>query len=80
MPKVPQVAKCSDVFPEIEGESLSDRRIRKWKWQRQAGKRNYSKPLKTERITITQVSAAISRLINQVETLTQRIARLERRS
>ena len=82
MPKVSQVAKCSDVFLEIEGESLSDRRIRKWKWQRQAGKRNYSKPLKTERVTITQrqMSLHIRNLISQVETLTQRIARLERRS
>ena len=79
MPKVSQVAKCSDVFLEIDGESLSARRVRKWKWQRQAGKRKYSKPLKTERITITQVSSAISRLINQVETLSQRIAKLERR-
>lgn len=80
MPKVSEVAKCSDVFLEIDGESLSDRRVRKWKWQRQAGKRKYSKPLKTERETITQVSAAIRRLISQVETLSQRIARLERRS
>jgi len=72
---------CSDIFLEIEGESVSERRVRYWKWQRQAGKRNYGAALKSERVTLTQrqMSAAIRRLISQVETLNQRIDQLEGR-
>jgi hypothetical protein len=72
---------CSDIFLEIEGESVSERRVRYWKWQRQAGKRNYGAALKSERVTLTQrqMSAAIRRLISQVETLGQRVAQLEGR-
>jgi hypothetical protein len=79
MPKVSQVAKCSDIFPEIEGESISDRRVRYWRCLRQAGRMKYSKPLKTERVTITQVSALVRKLVSQIETLSQRIDQLEKR-
>jgi hypothetical protein len=81
MPKVSQVAKCSDIFPEIEGESISDRRVRYWRCLRQAGRMKYSKALKTERVTLTQtqISAAIRSLVSQIETLSQRIDQLERR-
>jgi hypothetical protein len=72
---------CSDIFLEIDGESVSDRRIRYWKWQRRAGKRNYAAALKSERVTLTQrqMSAYVRRLISQVETLSQRVAQLEGR-
>jgi hypothetical protein len=72
---------CSDIFLEIEGESVSERRIRYWKWQRQAGKRNYGAALKSERVTLTQrqMSAYVRKLISQVETLSQRIDQLEGR-
>ena len=72
---------CSDIFLEIEGESVSERRVRYWKWQRQAGKRNYGAALKSERVTLTQrqMSAYVRKLISQVETLSERVAQLEGR-
>lgn len=72
---------CSDIFLEIAGESVSERRVRYWKWQRQAGKRNYAASLKSERSNLTQrqMSAYVRRLISQVETLSQRIDQLEGR-
>ena len=72
---------CSDIFLEIDGESVSERRVRYWKWQRMLGKKNYAASLKSERVTLTQrqMSAAIRRLISQVETLSQRVAQLEGR-
>jgi len=72
---------CSDIFIEIDGESVSERRVRYWQWQRRAGKRNYAAALKSERVTLTQrqTSAAVRRLISQIETLSQRIDQLEAR-
>lgn len=72
---------CSDIFLEIAGESVSERRVRYWKWQRQAGKRKYAAALKSERSNLTQrqMSAYVRRLISQVETLSQRVAQLEGR-
>lgn len=72
---------CSDIFLEIEGESVSERRVRYWKWQRQAGRRKYGAALKSERSNLTQrqMSAYVRRLISQVETLSQRVAQIEGR-
>jgi hypothetical protein len=72
---------CSDIFLEIAGESVSERRVRYWKWQRQAGKRKYGAALESERLNLTQrqMSAYVRRLISQVETLSQRVAHLEGR-
>jgi hypothetical protein len=72
---------CSDIFLEIAGESVSERRVRYWKWQRQAGKRKYGAALESERLNLTQrqMSAYVRRLISQVETLSQRVAQLEGR-
>jgi hypothetical protein len=72
---------CSDIFLEIDGESVSERRVRYWKWQRRTGKQPYANGLKTERpnLTMRQMSAAVRRLISQVETLNQRIDQLEAR-
>jgi hypothetical protein len=72
---------CSDIFLEIAGESVSERRVRYWQWQRQAGKRKYGAALKSERPNLTQrqMSAYVRRLISQVATLSQRIAHLEGR-
>jgi len=72
---------CSDIFLEIDGESVSERRVRYWKWQRRTGKQPYANGLKTERpnLTMRQMSAAVRRLIIQVDALTMRLAQLERR-
>jgi hypothetical protein len=45
------------------------------------GKKTYAASLKSERVTLTQrqMSAYVRRLINQVETLSQRVAQLEGR-
>lgn len=73
--------KSSDIFLEIEGESVSERRLRYWQWQRRRGSRPYDTAIKSERSNLSarQMSVHIRQLISQVECLSKRLAQLEGR-
>ena len=67
--------KAAQVFQEIPGESVSDRRVRFWKWKRQQAKAEGKKVTyglniqDTRKLTISHLSAQLRDLTRQVEAM-----------
>jgi hypothetical protein len=58
-----KLAKMAKTFLEIPGESVSDRRVRYWKWKKRQTLTGYSRGLDDgRRVTVRELSKAISSL------------------
>jgi uncharacterized protein YfaQ (DUF2300 family) len=67
-----ELAKMAKRFLEISGESLSDRRVRYWKWKRRQTHTGYGRKLDDKRrVTVQDLSKTLSVIaadLNDVKT------------
>lgn len=74
-------ARLKAGFPEIPGESVSDRRLRYWNWKRvqaklEGRKVRYGKSLKdAKRVTIQLLNKELSKLTRQVKAMQSELAK-----
>jgi hypothetical protein len=77
----PRKAKTAQVFQEIPGESVSDRRVRYWKWKQvqaklEGKKTTRGKTLKdARRVTIQLLTEKFHELTSQVEAMQSELAK-----
>ena len=71
-----QAKKAKD-FVEITGESLSDRRVRYWKWKRRQTLTGYGRDLSDRRkITVQELTKTISALAADLNDVKSALAKL----
>lgn len=76
-----KAAQTAQVFQEIPGESVSDRRLRYWEWSRvqakiHGKKARYGKNLKdAKRVTIQLLTKELKSLTRQVEAMRSELAK-----
>ena len=71
-------AKAAPVFQEIPGESISERRIRYWRWKRgvASARATYAKKIKDGRqISLGEMNILVRELTRQVEAMQKAIAK-----
>ena len=70
--------KAAPVFQEIPGESISERRIRYWRWKRgvASARATYTKKIKDGRqISLGEMNILVRELTRQVEAMQKELAK-----
>jgi uncharacterized protein YfaQ (DUF2300 family) len=72
-----ELAKMAKSFLEIPGESLSDRRVRYWKWKRRQTLTGYSRDLDDRRrVTVQDLAKTMSTIVADLNDVKSALAKL----
>ena len=72
-----ELAKMAKSFSEIPGESLSDRRVRYWKWKRRQTLTGYSRDLDDKRrVTVQNLAKTMSTIVADLDDVKNALAKL----
>lgn len=72
-----KLAKMAKSFSEISGESLSDRRVRYWKWKRRQNLTGYSRDLDDKRrVTVQDLAKTMSTIVADLDDVKNALAKL----